>query len=365
VISAWTSLGWVNGARAGTFGFDSHPSMHTINVLYKNKDPSDSGLRLRWQSQAAGDHSASTYAYSGTVEGGYNEVTNDACTYAADVCRLDNVGSSTINGLYNNMYIKFGGADATCNNRWTRIGAAATALLPDFTSSTAATTYRASDRCIFLQANWADGAAGCICATNDPFRLVEWYSLDGKAAVASDNCPMRGTAGSSKLSAQATLNDPVISIPSSDITRLGLVANVYIKVEEEIMLVIDANTNALTVTRARAGTAAALHPLGSTVTVLSQFPLNIGVPWPGTTFASITSGAVTFPGNVILFTSGTCIGRWSTVTLYSGNADKCTTVGGGTVGGGSNWKDGGPSCLAAAGDNFLVRIGLSLSSIYK
>ena len=137
VISAWTSLGRVNGARAGTFGFDTYPSMHTINILYKNRvDPSTSGLRLRWQSQAAGDHSASTYAYSGTVQGGYNKLTTDTCTYAAAVCRLDNVGSSTIDGLYNNMYIKFGGS---CNNRWSRIGLTTTTVLP-------AETYRASDR---------------------------------------------------------------------------------------------------------------------------------------------------------------------------------------------------------------------------
>jgi hypothetical protein len=341
VITAWNSLGAVNGARAGTFSFDTYPSMHTINILYKNKVASDSGLRLRWQSQAAGDYSAFTYAYSGIVQGGYTVLAGDTCTYNATTCRLDSVASSTINGLYNYNYIKFTTAGA-CNNRWTQIGA--TAL------SSAATSYRSSDRCIFMPTNWLDGAAaGCTCAAGDQFKLIEWLSLDGaldSTAGTSTTCPLMGSTSSSKLSAQAAISDTVISIPPSDVLILGLMPKMYIKVEEEIMLItaISATTSALTVTRAQASTTAVLHPLGSTVSVLSQFLINIDVPWPGTTFI----------GNVILFTSGNCIGRWSAITLFGNVVSRCVTVGGLTVGGGNNWNDGGPACLASPSDSFLV-----------
>ena len=315
--------------------------MHTINILYKNKVVGDSGLRLRWQSQAAGDYSAFTYAYSGVVEGGYTKLSTDACTYGATTCRLDNVASSTQDGLYNFQYIKFTTAGA-CSNRWTRIGQTA--------QSTAATSYRSSDRCIFMPTNWLDNnGAGCTCAAGDQFKLVEWLSLDGQIATATAGCPLMGSTSSSKLSAQAAISDTVISIPPADVVTLGLMINMYIKVEEEIMLItaISATTSALTVTRGQASTAAVLHPLGSTVTVLSQFLAGIDVPWPGTTVA----------GNVILFTSGNCIGRWSTITVY---ASRCMTVGGGTVGGGNNWKDGGPACLVSANDYFLVGSDLGL-----
>jgi hypothetical protein len=336
VITAWNSLGAVNGARAGTFSFDTYPSMHSINILYKNKEASDSGLRLRWQSQAAGDYSAFTYAYSGIVQGGYTVLNGDTCTRSATTCRLDNVASSTIDGLYNYNYIKFTAAGA-CNNRWTQISTTA--------SNSAATSYRSSDRCIFMPTNWLDGAAaGCTCAIGDQFKLIEWLSLDGalnSAAAASTTCPLMGSTSSSKLSAQVAISDGVISIPPSDVLILGLRPNMYIKVEEEIMLIssISATTSALTVTRTPAS--AVFHPLGSTVSVLSQFLINIDVPWPGTTFV----------GNVILFTSGTCVGRWSTITFFG---SRCVTVGGLTVGGGNNWKDGGPACLASNSDSFLV-----------
>ena len=341
VIAAWNSLGAVNGARAGTFGFSAYPSMHNINILYKNKLVSNSGLRLRWQSQAAGDFSASTYAYSGTVEGGYTKLVGDSCTYNATTCRLNNVASSTIDGLYNYNYIKFTTLGA-CSNRWTRIGA--TAL------SSASSSYRSADRCIFMPSSWLDGgAAGCTCAAGDQFTLIEWLSLDGQIAQTAANfttCPLMGSTSSSKLSAQAAITDTVISIPPADVLILGLMSDMYIKVEEEIMFVtaISPTTSALSVMRAQASTIAVMHPLGATVTVLSQFLIGIDVPWPGSTFA----------GNVILFTSGNCSGRFSTITIYNGYANRCVTVGGGTIGGMNDWSDGGPACLVSPNDSFLV-----------
>ena len=110
VIMHWSSLTDVNGGRTGTFSFDAHPSMHTINVAYKNVVASTSGLQLRWQSTFAGHRQAFSSAFSGLIPAA---LAGGVCAYAADTCRLGSVvhadgkASSQVDNLYNMQFIKF------------------------------------------------------------------------------------------------------------------------------------------------------------------------------------------------------------------------------------------------------------------
>ena len=340
VIQHWSSLGSINGARTGTFSFDTHPSMHTISVHYKNKEAGTSGLRIRWQSQAAGHRQAFTSALSGLVPPNISSCNSGVFT--AEYCRLgsaihgDGAASSQVDNLYNMQYIKFT-AGGNCNGRWTRIGAGG------------ASDYEADDSCVkFSSTTWEDGSVGCTCVPNDQYKLVEWLGLPGTVGNRS-GCVNEGHATVAPLTAQVDLSDTTISLKPSDVTAMKIVADTYVRINDEILKVTGVSAGTLSVTREQTETTKTVHLLGTSVYALSKVALeDAAVPSPGTSFAS----------HIILFTTGSCKGRWANITIYD-DSTKCVSLGGTNLGGGYNWLDGKGACTAAQGDKYLIKFGIS------
>ena len=428
VIMHWTSLAGINGGRTGTFSFDSHPSMHSISVTYKNPVASSSGLKLRWQSQAAGHKQAFSSAFSGIVPAEDTSL----CAYSTTKCwfgnalRGDGSASSQVDDLYNHQFIKFssnvgitsvtvttagsgssagaatitcdypctgsgfqatcvmdttttdaiasltitnagsgydpafpptitcpgGSTDAVltpvlsgaCNGRWTRIGADGGSGDPYDKSNSCAT---------FHHATWIDQATGCICAQADNFKLVEWLSLPGTVASPHTNCVNEGHSVVGALTAQlgSGAGDTTVSIAVASVSAMNIAANknTHIRINDEIMKITAVSGGTLTVVRAQAQTQRALHAISTNVYALSQVALeNVGVPLPGTSFASHT----------ILFTTGQCAGRWANITTYDSASNGCVSLGGTNAGGGHNWLDGKGACTVAAGDKYLIKFGI-------
>ena len=341
VIMQWSSLSTVNGARTGTFSFDDHPSMHKISVHYKNVVTGTSGLQLRWQSAAAGHRQAFSSAFSGTVPAARGSCNNGA--YSAQYCRLgnthnqDGTASSQVANLYNMQYIKFTAPNA-CNGRWTRIG----------TDNSSADAYDHRDSCVrFSSATWEDGSAGCTCSQNDQFKLVEWLGLPGTVRN-TGACVNEGHSVVAPLTSDVSLTDHLISLNPEKVVEMKIVVGTYLRINDELLKVNLVTGGTLNVTRDEADTTKTTHMLGAMVYALSEVALeSVGVPNPGTTFAS----------HIILFTTGACKGRWANITIYD-SARQCVSLGGTNLGGGHNWLDGKGSCTVSAGDKYLIKFGI-------
>jgi len=347
IIMHWTSLTDVNSARTGTFSFDEHPSMHKISVHYKNVEGSisgadgTSGLQLRWQSKAAGHRQAFSSAFSGTVPAVLHSCNGGV--YSAEYCRLGSViygdgkASSQVANLYNMQYIKFT-SDNSCNGRWTRIG----------TDNSSADAYDKRDSCVrFSSATWFDGGVGCTCSQSDQYKLIEWVGLPGTVRSAA-NCVNEGHSVFAPLTSQVSLVDTTISLKPTDVTKMKIVVGTYVRINDEILKVTNVSSGTVTVTREQAETAQTIHHLGASVFALSQVALElIGVPAPATSFAS----------HILLFTTGTCQGRWANITIYDA-AEQCVSLGGTNMGGGYNWLDGKGTCIVGVGDKYLIKFGI-------
>jgi len=343
VIMQWTSLSTINRARTGTFSFDNHPSMHKISVHYKNVNAGTSGLQLRWQSRAAGHRQAFSSAFSGTVPASRSSCNNGV--YSAQYCRLGNTqnpgeegaASSQVANLYNMHYIKFTSPNA-CNGRWTRIG----------TDSGSGDAYNHVDSCVrFSSATWMDGGAGCTCSQNDQFKLVEWLSFPGTVRNAS-NCVNEGHSVSAPLTSSVSLADFIISLNPEKVSEMKIVVGTHLRINDELLRVSQVTSGTLNVTRGQADTTKTVHMLGATVYALSEVALEaVGVPNPGTTFAS----------HIILFTTGACKGRWANITIYDPDR-QCVSLGGTNLGGGHNWLDGKGACTVGGGDKYLIKFGI-------
>ena len=120
------------------------------------------------------------------------------------------------------------------------------------------------------------------------------------------------------------------------------------RINDEILRVTAVAGGTLTVTRGQTDTKISVHNLGVSVFALSQVALEpVGVPAPATSFAS----------HLILFTTGTCKGRWANITIYDA-AEQCVSLGGTNMGGGYNWLDGKGGCTAGVGDKDLIKFGI-------
>ena len=188
--------------------------------------------------------------------------------------------------LYNMQYIKFTAPNA-CNGRWTRIG----------TDNSSADAYDHRDSCVrFSSATWEDGSAGCTCSQNDQFKLVEWLGLPGTVRNTGD-CVNEGHSVVAPLTSDVSLTDHLISLNPEKVVEMKIVVGTYLRINDELLKVNLVTGGTLNVTRDEADTTKTTHMLGAMVYALSEVALeSVGVPNPGTTFAS----------HIILFTTGAC-----------------------------------------------------------
>uniref|UniRef100_A0A7S0EWB6 PA14 domain-containing protein n=1 Tax=Hanusia phi TaxID=3032 RepID=A0A7S0EWB6_9CRYP len=338
VIMQWTSLSSVNGARSGTFMLNSYPSIHTISVHYKN-NVADSGLQLRWQTQEAGHKSAFTQGISGKLPAD-TVCSSPYYTRLGSVSAGDGFASSTVDGLYNKYYIKFETSGA-CNNRWTQVS--------NDNAVSASEVYDKSTSCIYVGETWSDGGVNCSFASGDQFKLVEWLSLPG---IVTSSCSPDAHDGFTYLIADVELAATLVSLTPSEVTRLNIVVPNIIRIDDEYMLVTAVSSGTLTVTRAVSWSVLARHREGVKVYTLANFGLTTKIPLPATTFQDM----------VVLFTTGSCKGRYGKIVKWN-NDTSCAAIGGSFLDQGNNWLDGGATCSVMVGDSYLVKFGINSSTV--
>ncbi len=135
----------------------------------------------------------------------------------------------------------------------------------------------------------------------------------------------------------------IISLNPEKVVEMKIVVGTYLRINDELFRVSQVTSKSHVNRRTPPEPSTRWTQLA-----LSEVALEaVGVPNPGTTFAS----------HIILFTTGTCKGRWANITIYD-SAQQRVSLGGTNLGGGHNGLDGKGTCTVGGGDKYLIKFGI-------